>query len=56
MLCERLELERSRVLAWCEVHAVLSALWHLEDASVDDDPRADILAALRVADVARSLG
>jgi streptomycin 6-kinase len=31
ILCERLDLDRSRVLAWAFSQAVLSALWSIED-------------------------
>jgi streptomycin 6-kinase len=35
ILCERLALNRARVLAWCFSQAVLSAIWAFEDGTAD---------------------
>jgi streptomycin 6-kinase len=35
ILCERLSLDRARVLGWCFAQAVLSAIWSVEDGAED---------------------
>ncbi len=36
ILCERLALDRARVLGWCFSQAVLSAIWAIEDGTTDE--------------------
>ena len=35
IVCERLDLDRARVIGWCFAQAVLSAVWALQDGRVD---------------------
>jgi len=46
ILCERLALDRARVLGWCFAQAVLSAIWASEDGCVDERGRVTAEATL----------
>ena len=46
ILCERLTLDRARVLGWCFAQAVLSAVWDSEDGTPDERGRVTAEATL----------